>query len=80
MIGKTVGHNRGTATLGAGGVAEVFLPEETRLDRKVAIKLLPADAASDPDRRQRFLTEARAASALNRIGSASRVEETPSGS
>jgi serine/threonine protein kinase len=65
MIGKTVGHYRITSQLGAGGMGEVFLAEDTRLERKAAIKFLPADMAADPDRRQRFLKEARAASALN---------------
>jgi serine/threonine protein kinase len=65
MIGNTVGHYRITAELGAGGMGEVFLAEDTRLDRKAAIKFLPADVADDPARRQRFLTEAKAASALN---------------
>jgi len=65
MIGNTVGHYRITARLGAGGMGEVFLAEDTRLDRKAAIKFLPADLAGDPERRQRFLTEAKAASALN---------------
>src|SRR4051812_2448486 len=65
MIGKTVGHYRITAKLGAGGMGEVFLAEDTRLERKAAIKFLPADTAANPERRQRFLNEARAASALN---------------
>lgn len=65
MIGTTVGHYLITAKLGAGGMGEVFLADDARLDRKAAIKILPADAASDPDRRQRFINEARAASALN---------------
>src|SRR5215207_9295041 len=65
MIGKTVGHYRITARLGAGGMGEVFLAEDARLDRKAAIKFLPAEMAADPERRQRFLNEARAASALN---------------
>lgn len=65
MIGNTVGHYRITARLGAGGMGEVFLAEDTRLDRKAAIKFLPADMAGDANRRQRFLTEAKAASALN---------------
>src|SRR5215813_14663321 len=65
MIGKTVGHYCITAKLGAGGMGEVFLAEDTRLERKAAIKILPAEVAADPERRQRFLNEARAASALN---------------
>src|SRR5437762_13965271 len=65
MIGKTVGHYRITSKLGAGGMGEVFLAADTRLERKAAIKFLPAELAADPERRQRFLIEARAASALN---------------
>lgn len=65
MIGKTVGHYRITAKLGAGGMGEVFLAEDTRLKRKAAIKFLADEMAADPERRQRFLNEARAASALN---------------
>src|SRR5215470_14850854 len=65
MIGTTVGHYRITAKLGAGGMGEVFLAEDTRLERKAAIKFLPTEMAVDPERRQRFLNEARTASALN---------------
>src|SRR5712671_745142 len=65
MIGKTVGHYHITAKLGAGGMGEVFLAEDTRLERKAAIKFLPAELAGEPERRQRFLTEAKSASALN---------------
>jgi serine/threonine protein kinase len=65
MIGKTVGHYCITAKLGAGGMGEVFLAEDTRLERKAAVKFLPAEFAADPERRQRFLREARAASSLN---------------
>jgi serine/threonine protein kinase len=65
MIGLTVSHYRITAKLGAGGMGEVFLAEDTRLERKAAIKFLPAEMAKDPERRQRFLKEARAASALS---------------
>ena len=65
MIGTTVSHYRITARLGAGGMGEVFLAEDTRLERKAAIKFLPPEMAKDPERRQRFLKEAKAASALN---------------
>jgi len=65
MIGKSVGHYRITAKLSTGGMGEVFLAEDTRLERKAAIKTLPAEMAADASRRQRFLQEARAASALN---------------
>src|SRR5262245_22019295 len=65
MLDKTVGHYRITAKLGAGGMGVVFLAEDTRLERKAAIKFLPAELAADPERRKRFLIEAKAASALN---------------
>src|SRR5262245_33136142 len=65
MIGKTVGHYRIASKLGAGGMGEVFLAEDARLERRAAIKFLPTEMAVDPDRRARFLTEAKAASALN---------------
>src|SRR5262245_18129881 len=65
MIAQTVNQYRITAKLGAGGMGEVYLAEDTRLQRKAAVKFLPAELAADPERRQRFLNEARAASALN---------------
>src|SRR5689334_3442116 len=51
--------------LGAGGMGEVYLAFDTKLDRKVAIKILPADLAANKDRLRRFEQEAKAASALN---------------
>jgi eukaryotic-like serine/threonine-protein kinase len=51
--------------LGAGGMGEVYRARDTRLDRDVAIKVLPEGAAADPERRRRFEQEARAVSALN---------------
>ena len=58
-------HYRIIRRLGAGGMGEVYLAEDTRLNRKVAVKLLPASFATDEDRVRRFEQEARATSALN---------------
>ncbi len=64
MTGKTVLHYTIGERLGTGGMGEVFRAEDTRLGRQVALKFLPASYQYDPDRRERFLNEARAASAL----------------
>ncbi|TAM83202.1 MAG: serine/threonine-protein kinase [Acidobacteria bacterium] len=53
------------SVLGAGGMGEVYRARDTRLDRTVAIKVLPQDLSNDPTRRQRFEREARAIAALN---------------
>ena len=63
--GTKLGHYEISAPLGAGGMGEVYLAHDARLNRDVAIKVLPADRSMDDAARQRFLREARAASALN---------------
>ena len=60
-----VPHYRVLSRLGAGGMGEVWLAEDSRLGRKVAIKLLPAQATRNEESVRRFVQEARAASALN---------------
>jgi len=62
---KQLGPYEILSPLGAGGMGEVWRARDTRLDREVAIKVLPADFASDADRLKRFEQEARATSALN---------------
>src|SRR2546421_10672165 len=65
MTGRSVLHYQLLDKLGAGGMGEVYKAQDTRLNRWVAIKLLPDAKSSDPGRRRRFLQEAQAASALN---------------
>jgi serine/threonine-protein kinase len=63
--GTRLGPYEVTASIGSGGMGEVYLAQDTRLDRRVALKILPAASASDGDRLIRFIREAKAASALN---------------
>ena len=65
MIGTTLLHYRVLHQLGAGGMGEVYAAEDTRLCRRVAIKILPRDTANDPARLQRFRREAQTIAALN---------------
>jgi serine/threonine protein kinase/Flp pilus assembly protein TadD len=58
-------HYRIVSKLGAGGMGEVYLAQDTKLDRKVALKILSADVASNQDRMSRFVREAKSAAALN---------------
>src|SRR5713226_8789336 len=63
--GTILGQYEIRSPLGAGGMGEVYRARDTRLDREVAIKVLPEFVSSDPDRLRRFEQEARAAAALN---------------
>src|SRR5258707_630664 len=63
--GTRLGHYEIRSKLGAGGMGEVYLAQDKKLDRKVALKILPADVASNRDRMDRFVREAKSAAALN---------------
>src|SRR6187399_181620 len=63
--GTKLGPYEVVSALGAGGMGEVYRARDTRLDRVVALKLLPEEFRDRPDRRQRFQAEARLVSALN---------------
>jgi serine/threonine protein kinase len=63
--GTKLGHYEVLGQIGAGGMGEVYLAQDTKLDRKVALKILPADLAANADRMRRFVQEAKATAALN---------------
>ena len=65
MIDSTMNHYRITAKLGQGGMGEVYRANDTKLDREVAIKVLPKSFADDPARLARFEREAKLLAALN---------------
>ncbi len=65
LAGQSISHYEIISLLGKGGMGEVYRARDTKLDRTVALKILPADVATDAERMRRFVSEAKAASALN---------------
>src|SRR5262245_5044175 len=65
LLGKTIGHYQIISLLGKGGMGEVYRARDTKLDRVVALKVLPEAMSADEERMRRFSREAKAASALN---------------
>lgn len=68
LIGRNLAHYQVLSAIGVGGMGEVFLARDTRLERQVAIKALPAALASDGDRLARFQREAKVLASLNHPG------------
>ena len=65
MIGRTIGHYEIIEKIGEGGMGAVYKARDIRLDRSVALKMLPGESVANPERKRRFALEAKAASALN---------------
>jgi len=65
MIGRTLDRYRIEAKLGEGGIGVVYRARDTYLNRLVALKIIPPEKVAEPNRKERFIREARAASALN---------------
>ncbi len=80
MIPETLSHYRVVEKLGAGAMGEVYLAEDTKLDRTVALKILPPEFAENPERLERFVREAKAASAIQHATTPTRSNRTKSSS
>jgi eukaryotic-like serine/threonine-protein kinase len=75
--GSKLGPYEVISLIGAGGMGEVYRARDPRLNREVAIKVLPADRLEDVDRRRRFVQEAQAASALTTSTSSRFTRSSP---
>src|SRR5687767_11727775 len=64
-IGESIGHYKIVSKIGSGGMGEVYLAGDTKLERRVAIKILREELSKDSEKLNRFVQEAKAASALN---------------
>jgi len=65
IVGGNISHYRIISKIGAGAIGEVYLAQDTKLSRQVALKILPQEFAEDAERMRRFVREAKSASALN---------------
>ena len=65
MIGQTISHYKVLEKIGEGGMGQVYLAEDTSLERKVALKFLPVGLQADPVAHKRFIREAKSAAAID---------------
>ena len=65
VAGTRLGRYEIRSKIGEGGMGEVYLAQDTKLERKVALKILPADVGTNRDRMERFIREAKSAAALS---------------
>ena len=81
MIGKTISHYKILEKIGSGGMGEVYLAEDSKLKRNVALKFLPPSFSTDDEAKKRFLHEAQSASGLehNNICTIHEIDEDDKG-